>query len=566
MANPLTALARILLPPPDDLQQRSLELAASFSDQINWATRQMGTRPWRSSSINDALGVPAIWGAVSLISDTVGSLSLEAFRQGILLDPLDRPRLIIRPNPFSTPRAFFRDTAFYLASRGEAWWWVAARDGDGAAMSLYPVPPWEITVEKNPRNVLRPIIKWLNREMPNDDMRQITYMPDGLRGKGPLQACGAAISVAVESQEWAANFFSSPIPSMIGETEHDMDETEMANLKSQWDEGATNAIRFVTNGLTLKTLDVNPEQAQLTESRQHSVGDAARIFNMPGPLLEYQMSGSSLTYNNQADIWQDFQRRCLSPHYLEPIEQEMSDLLTRATVSRFNLKQLLRADPKTRAEVHELNIKSGVYDSATAAREEGYEPGNVDYAPTPLALPAATPVTLPIQQRSQVDGFRCAGCNRKLAEAAGPGTIIRCRCGTISESAEVRSVDDFQMRTLQVLAAMAERPTIIHNHPPGVTVEGSTTTYARGAIQVDAPPAAEVSVNPEIHIDAPDMSEVAEAIAAIAERPQPEIRVDAPITVEPAQVTVNIPEQRPITREVKHNKDGKIIQIREVPA
>ena len=200
MANPLTTLARMLLPPPDDLQMRSTLEVASFNDQINWATRQLGTRPWRSSSINEALGVPAIWGAVSLIADTVGSLSLEAFRQGVLLDADSRPRLIIRPNPFSTPRAFFRDTAFYLASRGEAWWWIAARDSDGAPMSLYPVPPWEIQVAKNPRNVLRPTITWLDRQMNNDDMRQITYMPDdgGLRGMGPLQACGAAMSVAVD--------------------------------------------------------------------------------------------------------------------------------------------------------------------------------------------------------------------------------------------------------------------------------------------------------------------------------------------------------------------------------
>lgn len=462
MANPFSQLARLLLPPPEDFQQRSLELTASFDDQINWATRQLGQRPWRSASVNEALGVPAIWGAVTLIADTVGSLSLEAFRQGVQLEPVDRPRLIIRPNPFSTPRAFFRDTAFYLASRGEAWWWIPKRDTDDAALSLYPVPPWQIRVEKNPRNVLRPIIRWLDTEMRNEDMRQITYMPDadGLRGMGPLQACGAAISVAVESQEWAANFFSSPIPSMIGETEQDMDEAEMKALKEQWDEGATNAIRFVTNGLSLKTLDVNPEQAQLTESRQHSVGDAARIFNMPGPLLEYQMSGSSLTYNNQADIWQDFQRRCLSPHYLEPIEQEISDLLTRATVARFNLKQLLRADPKTRAEVHQLNIGSGIYDAVQAAKEEGYQPGNVDYAPTPLALPAATPSSLPIQQRS-VDGVRCPSCNKLLAEHLTPPYRLSCpRCKAVAENRELPTQE--RAMTLHVEAT----PAPIVNVPP----------------------------------------------------------------------------------------------------
>lgn len=436
MANPLTALARILLPTPEDFQMRSMLEVASFDEQINVALRQRQGKAWHTASVNEALGVPAIWGAVSLISDTVGSLSLEGFRQGALLADDQRPRIIIRPNPFTTPRAFFRDTAFYLASRGEAWWWIAARDGDGVPLSLYPVPPWEIVVDANPRNRLRPIIKWADREMRNEDMRQITYMPgDGLRGRGPLQACGAAVSVAVESMDWAANFFGSNIPSLIGETANDLDPEEMKRLKEQWLEtDDANVIRFVTNGLALKTLDWNPEQAQLTESRQASVGDSARIFNMPGPLIEYQMSGSSLTYQNQADIWQDFQRRCLSPHYLEPIEQEMSDLLTRATVARFNLKQLLRADPKTRMEVHNLAIPLGIYDAATAAQEEGYAPGNVDYAPVPLALPQATPAFLPIQTRSS-DGVRCPKCNKFLAEHLTPPYRMSCpRCKTVTEN------------------------------------------------------------------------------------------------------------------------------------
>jgi hypothetical protein len=201
-------------------------------------------------------------------------------------------------------------------------------------------------------------------------------------------------------------------------------------------------------------------------------------------------------------------------------------------VARFNLKQLLRADPKTRAEVHTLNITAGVYDAATAAKEEGYTPGNVDYAPTPLALPAATPSQLPIQQRSQADGFRCAGCNRKLAESAGPGTIIRCRCGTISESAalEVRS-DELQLRAL---VALAERPLVIHNHPPAVTVEGSTTTYARGAIQVDAPPPAEVHIDSPITINVPE---------------QP--------------VTVNVPEAKDRVKRIERDEDGHLIRIVE---
>jgi len=536
MANPLTQLARILLPTPEDFQQRSIELAASFDDQINILTRNRQGPAWRSASIDEALGVPAIWGAVSLIADTVGSLSLEAFRNEQLLPATERPRLIIRPNPFTAPYAFFRDTAFYRASRGEFWWWIAARDTDGVALSLYPVPPWEIVVEINPRNRLRPIIKWADRIMPNEDMVQSMYMPDGLRGKGPLQACGAAISVAVESQTWAANFFGSNIPSLIGETEQDMDANEMALLKEQWMETEdANLPRFVTNGLTLKTLDINPEQAQLTESRQHSVGDAAAMFNIPGSLLEYQMSGSSLRYQNDQSIWTDFQRRCLSPHYLEPIEQEISDLLTRATVARFNVKQLLRASPKERMEVHKIAIESGIYTAEVAAQEEGYAPGNVDYAPVPLALPAATPSRLPIETRSQADGFRCSGCNRKLAESAGAGTVIRCpKCKTLNTGPIAEP--ELEMRSMLAALMTREQPApVVTMNPAPVNV-----TFERGAFQVDAPEPTQVRVEAPVTVNVPE---------------QP-----------PAEVTVNLPEPTRTSKRIERDDDGHLIRIVEETA
>jgi HK97 family phage portal protein len=434
MANPLATLASWFLPQPEDFQTRSVDFP-SFEQQMAaiWA-RQKQPRPWRSSSINEALGVPAIFSAVSLISNTVGTLSLEGFQLGQLLtDRAQIPRLIVRPNPFSTPRDFFRDTAFYLATRGEAWWWIAARDVDDAPMSLYPVPPWEITVAQNDRNRLRPVITWLNREMRNEDMRHITYLPshDGLRGVGPLQMCGAAASVTVEAQEWAANFFAGSTPSIIGETDMDLSPEDMTKLDDQWNEKPSNLPRWVDNGLKVKDFTLDPSKAQLTESRQHQVGEVARMFSMPGALIEYQMSGSSLTYQNQSDIWNDFQRRCLSPHYLEPIEQEISDLLTRATVARFNTNQLLRADVKTRFEVYESGVvKSGVLTVEEARKMEGLDPGAVDFAPVPLSPPQAVPNVLPFQQRSLKDAH-CPKCGKLVGRHDGAFETKCQRCGTL---------------------------------------------------------------------------------------------------------------------------------------
>lgn len=566
----LSTLASLVLPPVEPTRLRVGDYP-SFDEQLQMIQRRHSSpKPWAQPSISEALGVPAIFGAVSLIANTVGSLSLEAFREGNLLtDRGQIPRLIVRPNPFSTPRNFFRDTAYYLATRGEAWWWVAARDVDDAPMSLYPIPPWEITVAQNDENRLRPKISWHNNEIRNEDIRQITYLPahDGLRGVGPLQICGAAVSVTVESQEWAANFYSGSLPSIIGTTEQDMSEAELKEMDKQWLEKAPNMPRWLTNGLTLSESPVDPTKAQLTESRQHQVGEAARMFSMPGALIEYQMGGSSLTYQNQSDIWNDFQRRCLSPHYLEPIEQEISDLLTRATVARFNLKQLLRADVKTRYEVHTAAITAGIYDAGTAAKEEGYVPGSVDFAPVPLALPQATPSLLPIN-RSAVE-LRCPKCRRLLAEAATPPYRITCpRCKTVAAD------DQPALDPLTVMMRAFQPPAPnIEIHPANVTVNPPSVTFERGAVQVDAPePAEPPTVN--VSVTAPDFDGLTEAMQGLADRPAPVVNVaatevnvaPAQVTVEPPNVTITLPEPRPITRKIRRDKLHNITHIEEVPA
>jgi HK97 family phage portal protein len=521
----LETLARAFLGNPEDFQERSE--FPGMEEQIAAIRRtQALAPPWRPTAVNEALGVPSILSAVSLISGVAGSLSMEGFRAGSLM--ADAPRLIQRPNPRTTPGVFYRDTAFYHASRGEFWWWIAHRDTDGNADALYPVPPWEITVTANQRDRLRPEIKWGNLVMRNEDMRQHMYLPgpDGLRGVGPLQLAGAAVSVAHEATQWAANFFSGGFPSLIGTTDADYDELDLKALDAQWAEKANNLPRWMTNGLKLSEPPFNAERAQLGDTRSFQVGEVARMFLIPGPLLEYQMSGSSLTYRNEEDIWTDFQRRCLSPQYLEPIEQEMSDLMPRTTVGRFNLEQLLRADTKTRYEAWKFGMDAGWLTGEEVRKKEGLEPGNVDFSPVPFSPPGAD--LGPIPQNRSMAPVRCSSCNWLFGELSAPYSVTCRRCKTLNIASEQLQERSDPLAAITALAMREPRPPEVN-----VTIES-------GAIA------------------APDMSGLVEALTALAAREQPqasqttfaegafhseihvpEIVMPEPVPVEPPVVNVH---------------------------
>lgn len=391
-------------------------------------------------TFREAYSVPAVFRAVNLIANTIGMLTLNVFRNGEKLDPLDRPRLVVRPDPDRTPRDFFRETAFSMAAYGEAWWWIPRRDTDQSALSLMCVPPPLISVTKEPGSRY-PVIRWGQRDMPRKDMVQIVLsrVPGELRGTGPLQACGAAMSVAVESQRWAAKVYASPRPSVHLNSEPELEDDEAKELKAKYYEAIATDDVFVSSGpLTLKEFGQTDQAGELLTARLGSVGDVARAYGIPGPILEFGMEGSSIVYSNREALITALFKQCLQPDYLEPMEQAMSDLLTRSHTARFSLDDQLRADIKTRFEAWGIGIDKGFLTVNEARSREGLAPGDIENSPIPFSPPAAVVTSVPEIPASTfvsfrtIDDFRCPKCDRKLAERASEGTHIRCRCGTLA--------------------------------------------------------------------------------------------------------------------------------------
>ena len=435
------------LAPEHPLQERSV-LATDLHDYPDLATQLANIRryehgPYRAVSVTEAMGVPSIFGAVNLIANLTGSMSMKAFRNGVEMPAEDRPRLITRPDPFVIPREFFRTTAYNLASRGEAWWYVGSRDSDGNALSLINIDPAEVTVEDDPNDPLNPVITWRqwstrNRKLRRDNIRQLVYSrePGSLRGWGPLQACGAAISVAVESQLWAANFFaggnsaiwvktSIPLSGGVVDEDGELDgEAEVQRFLESWMNKDSNTPRITDDTVEdIKELNLNPQGAQMLDARAHQNVDVATMFNMDAELLNAVVAGSSLTYQNIGQRFDNLIKMCLRPNYFEVMEQTISDFLTRSTVARFNTDFLTESDPRTRWEIYNLALPVlGQQEAADMAREgEGLVAGDVENAPIPFAAPQAIPTAADLQVRSEL---RCQALAPKVR--AGVTRIETC--------------------------------------------------------------------------------------------------------------------------------------------
>ena len=425
-------------------------LATQMATVTGWRRQHGG--PWGLPSIADALTVPSILRCVQLVSSTAGQLRMRGYLDGAEMDP--EPRLITRPDPRKTPRGFYEPSTWNLATTGETVWYIASRDSDNKASALVVVPLNELTVETDQRDRNRPTYTWgtdanrivSTRWTPVDQDGRFVHVfmneePGKLRGNGPLQRAGIAASVSIEAQRWAANFYAAGgYPSIVLENEEEMDDDEAAHARKQWMESPSNFPRVTSGGFHAKEFGVNPQGAQMLDARMHQDGEAARMFGVPGTMLEYNAPGSSLTYQNIGEVFTFFVKTCLQPIYLEPQEQAMSDLLPRTQAAAFNIDSFYRPDAKSRWEVYEIATKViGTDEAAQWARErEGLAPGDVEFKPVPFAPPIASRTAVVEEVEVRCDGTRymkrggvphLVNCGKLLTKTAGqmPDRCPRCK-------------------------------------------------------------------------------------------------------------------------------------------
>jgi HK97 family phage portal protein len=383
-----------------ELQERSaaLDPSGDYPDiDAQLYERQRASAGQLLPSIREALGIPAVNRAVTMLSTIAATLDLDAFRAGELIDP--DPQLVQRPCKAMTPGRFTRDSVFYMATRGETIWLVTDRYAeDGSPASLYPVVPEAMQSDFDGISHVWKRTTTDGKQVPYDprDVIHITLLtPDPItgRGLGPMQLCGAALNVAIEADRWAARYFSGGgMPSVFLSATGILAGDEPQKIKDQWLHDPPNMPKVASN-ITPTVLNSNPEQAQLVGSRAHSRGDVALMFGISGRLLEAPVAGTALSYTNVGDLATELVRLTLAPYYLEQIEQAFSDLLPRGTEARYDVEGFQRADAKTRWQIYEIAQKLGVIDEQGIADREMIELPAKPAQPAPLPLPAALPFT-----------------------------------------------------------------------------------------------------------------------------------------------------------------------------
>jgi HK97 family phage portal protein len=300
-----------------------------------------------------AITLPGVFRCVDILSTAISQLELEVWR-GTELIPQPSTSIIVQPDSNDTLTGFLEETVTSLALTGNAYWLLGKDTPDTTLKTT--TTKWinvlnpntvRIEVDKDGR-------KWFvdgQDKYPAWRIKHLkhTRLPGYTLGVGPIQAAQNELRGALELRNYADNWFAdAKAPNYYLKTEQTVSPEQLAALSDGWMEALKrNQVPAVGAGITIEPFALNPSDAQFLENQRFSLAQQARIFGVPGIILDLP-SGDSMTYSNREDVINDFYRFTLK-RYMSEIEGAFTSLLVRGQTVKFDVNPLLGLPDATTA-------------------------------------------------------------------------------------------------------------------------------------------------------------------------------------------------------------------------
>lgn len=336
-----------------------------------------------------AMQMTAVYSCVRILSEAIAGLPLHVYKYnetGGKEKAVDHPLYFLlhdEPNPEMTSFVFRETLMTHLLLWGNAYAQII-RNGKGEVVSLYPLMPDRMTVNRDTKGQL-----YYEYQVSNDDAptvkgstvilkpSDVLHIPglgfDGLVGYSPIAMAKNAIGMAIACEEYGAKFFANGAnPS--GVLEHPGTLKDPAKVRDSWNAafgGSSNShkVAVLEEGLKYTPISISPNEAQFLETRKFQIDEIARIFRVP-PHMVGDLEKSSFSNIEQQSL--EFVKYTLDP-WVSRWEQAIARSLFSQTEKttyfiKFNVDGLLRGDYQSRMQGYSIGRNAG-WMSANDIRE-----------------------------------------------------------------------------------------------------------------------------------------------------------------------------------------------------
>lgn len=209
---------------------------------------------------------------------------------------------------------------------------------------------WELFIDGKQRNL------WPVGDVWHLPLFTVPGRPDGLN---PIAYAAATIGVGIAANEFGANWFSQGAhPSSLLQADQTLSKEQAQAIKDAFVNATTGREPAVLgSGLTYTPIQTIADESQFLETIGANKADIASMIGVPLEWIGAGGTGTTLTYANREQRWQDFMSIDFAP-YLVRIEAGLSRLIDyRSQKMKFNVDAVLRSDLATRMQAYKVNAE-----------------------------------------------------------------------------------------------------------------------------------------------------------------------------------------------------------------
>lgn len=345
-----------------------------------------------------AMQIATVYACVRLLAETVAGLPLHMYRY---INDTDKERakdhplyklLYRQPNPEMTSFSFRETMMTHLLLWGNAYAQII-RDGRNNILSLYPLLPENMEVDRDKQGRIVYIYTSYSDETPKLQNKQVIFRADeifhipglgfnGLIGFSPIAMMKNSLGMNLAVEKYGSAFFKNGAqPS--GVLEHPGVLKNPEKIRENWSDvygGPNNAhkVAVLEEGMQYKAISLPPEDSQFLSTRQFGVNEICRIFRVPPHMVQ---DLSHATFSNIEHQSIDFVVHTLTPWLVRWEQSIIKDLLLPEEQDtffpKFNVDGLLRGDYASRMSGYATGISNGFLSPNDVHRLE-----NMDLIPT----------------------------------------------------------------------------------------------------------------------------------------------------------------------------------------
>jgi HK97 family phage portal protein len=355
-------LSRIFNPSADSGEERALSFQTIFG---SGGDLMVTTSAGVTMNQDEALKLGTVYACVRLIADSISTLPVDTYirRDGTRTPFRPRPEWLDSPEIGVSRTEHFQQVLVSLLLNGNAFTRIL-RDDQGIA-GLIVLNPQRVEVRLN-RVTRRPEFVYDNRDViASEDMIHITELrlPGELRGRSRIDMVKETLGLSKALDTFAQLFFGqgSQVGGII-EYPGALTREQAKDLADSFELQHKSVRRshrpgVLFGGAKFTKTSVEPNEAQMLESRQFAVEEIARTFRCPPSMIGVTTPGA-MSYASVEQNGIQFVQHTLRP-YIVKIEDAYSTLLPGVAFLKFNVDALQRGDQESRYAAHASALVNG---------------------------------------------------------------------------------------------------------------------------------------------------------------------------------------------------------------